>query len=142
MWRRSTCAALGALMLSAGSANAASPGHYLFAWAGDPAHKGQDFVAVIDADPASPGYGHLVASAGSGIRTEQVHHTEYWMPDNGLLFANDHMSGQTAILDLRDPLHPRVHASFSDLDGFSHPHSLPCAYPTATSWRVSRSRVT
>ena len=124
MWRRSTCAALGALILSAGSAIAASPGHYLFAWAGDPAHKGQDFVAVVDADPASPGYGHLVASAGSGIRTEQVHHTEYWMPDNGLLFANDHMSGQTAILDLRDPLHPRVHATFSDLDGFSHPHSF------------------
>ena len=30
-----------------------SRGHYLFAWAGDVAHKGNDFLPVIDADPAS-----------------------------------------------------------------------------------------
>ena len=30
-----------------------SPGHYLFAWAGDIEHIGNDFLAVIDADPAS-----------------------------------------------------------------------------------------
>ena len=32
---------------------AAAPGHYLFVWTGDRAHKGNDFLAVIDADPAS-----------------------------------------------------------------------------------------
>jgi hypothetical protein len=66
---------------------AAPPGHYLFAWAGDRSGKGQDFIAVIDADPASADYGRLVASAASGIRTQQVHHTEYWMPESGLLFV-------------------------------------------------------
>ena len=30
---------------------AAPPGHYLFAWAGDRSGKGQDFIAVIDAAP-------------------------------------------------------------------------------------------
>jgi len=30
---------------------ATAPGHYLFAWAGDAALKGNDFLAVIDADP-------------------------------------------------------------------------------------------
>jgi hypothetical protein len=106
------------------AAQAASPGHYLFAWAGDPAGKGEDFIAVINADPASANYGWLVASAASGIRTRQIHHTEYWMPESGLLFANDHMAGRTVVMDVRDPLHPRVHASFGDIGGFSHPHSF------------------
>src|SRR5579875_3553926 len=97
------------------AAQAASPGHYLFAWAGDPAGKGEDFIAVIDADPASANYGWLVASAASGIRTRQVHHTEYWMPESGLLFANDHMAGRTVVMDVREPLHPRVHANFGDI---------------------------
>jgi hypothetical protein len=124
MWRRFASATLGALLLSAGAATAAAPGHYLFAWAGDTAGRGEDFMAVVDADPASPGYGKLVASAASGIRTHQVHHTEYWMPEEGLLFANDHTAGQTVVMDLRDPLHPHVHATFGDLAGFSHPHSF------------------
>ncbi len=122
------CYLAGALLVGlsvvAAGARAADPGHYLFAWAGDTAHRGEDFVAVIDADPESPGYGKLVTSAASGIRTHQVHHTEYWMPDGGLLFANDHKSGRTVVIDLRDPLHPHVHAAFADLGGFSHPHSF------------------
>jgi len=103
---------------------AAVPGHYLFAWAGDTAGQGEDFIAVIDADPASPAYGKIVTSAASGIQSRQVHHTEYWMPEGGLLFANDHRAGKTVVMDLRDPLHPHVHATFGDLNGFSHPHSF------------------
>jgi hypothetical protein len=123
MKRRVAGASLSVLLLASGAANAAS-GHYLFAWAGDPSGHGEDFIAVIDADPNSPGYGKLLTSAASGIRTHQVHHTEYWMPAGGLLFANDHKSGKTVVMDLRDPLHPHVHASFGELDGFSHPHSF------------------
>nr|WP_295659653.1 hypothetical protein [Polymorphobacter sp.] len=107
-----------------GSASAATVGHYLFAWAGDADSKGEDFLAVIDADPASPTYGKPMASAASGIRSQQAHHSEYWMPASQLLFANDHEAGKTAIMDIRDPLHPRVHVTFGDLDGFSHPHSF------------------
>jgi hypothetical protein len=44
------------------------------------------------------------------------------MPAGGLLFANDHKAGRTVVMDLRDPLHPHVHALFGDLNGFSHPH--------------------
>ncbi len=111
-------------LTTAAIARAGDAGHYLFAWAGDTSNRGEDFVAVVDADPDSPGYGNLVASAASGIRTHQVHHTEYWMPEVGLLFANDHKAGRTVVMDLRDPLHPRVHAVFGDLGGFSHPHSF------------------
>jgi hypothetical protein len=46
------------------------------------------------------------------------------MPAGVLLFANDHKAGKTVVMDLRDPLHPHVHASFADLAGFSHPHSF------------------
>ena len=112
------------LLLGSAVPAAAAPGHYAFAWSGDPDGKGEDFIAVIDADPASPKYGTLVTTAASGIRSKQNHHTEYWMPEGGLLFANDHKAGTTAVMDLRDPLHPRLHATFNGLAGFSHPHSF------------------
>ena len=81
MKRLLTRALAGALLLASASPARAAPGHYAFAWTGDPAGQGEDFIAVIDADPASAGYGALVASAPSGIRSQQNHHTEYWMPE-------------------------------------------------------------
>ena len=80
-------------------------GHYLFAWAGDVSHKDNDFLAVIDADPASASYGHLMATAVTDQVSKQVHHTEYVMPEGGFLFANDHLAGRTFVFDVRDPLH-------------------------------------
>ena len=77
-------------------------GHYLFAWAGDPAGKGTDFLAVIDADPASPTYGRLVTTVATD-QPRKLHHTEYVMPAGGMLFANDHNAGRSFLFDLRDP---------------------------------------
>jgi hypothetical protein len=99
-------------------------GHYLFAWAGDVSHKGNDFLAVIDANPASASYGHLVATAVTDQVSMQVHHTEYVMPESGLLFANDHLAGRTFVFDVKDPLHPKVSMSFTDMAGYEHPHSF------------------
>ena len=110
-------------------------GHYLFAWTGDADGKGNDFLAVIDADPASPSYGHLVTSVATDQPTMMVHHTEYTMPASGMLFANDHFAGRTFIFDVREPLHPKVATSFSDMDGYMHPHSylrLPDGHVLAT----------
>jgi hypothetical protein len=69
-----------------------APEDYLFAWVGDEARKGNDFLAVIDADPASASYGRLVTTVATDQQTLQVHHTEYSMPASGMLFANDHGS--------------------------------------------------
>ena len=110
-------------------------GHYLFAWTGDPAGVGNDFLAVIDADPASPGYGHLVTTVVTDQQTGLIHHTEYTMPASGMLFANDHYAGRTFIWDVRDPLHPKVATSFTDMAGYMHPHSylrLPNGHVLAT----------
>lgn len=100
-----------------------APGHYLFVWAGDRALKGDDFLAVINADPSSPSYGHLVTSLGTDQPTMRAHHTEYSMPASGMLFANDHDAGRTFIFDLKDPLHPKIVTSFTDMAGYMHPHS-------------------
>jgi hypothetical protein len=111
------------------------PGHYMFAWTGDAAHKGNDFLAVIDADPSSPSYGHLVTTLATDQQTMRVHHTEYTMPAGEMLFANDHDAGRTFIFDLRDPLHPKIVTSFTDMAGYMHPHSylrLPNGHVLAT----------
>ncbi|HLY63911.1 MAG TPA: hypothetical protein VKU60_00135 [Chloroflexota bacterium] len=115
------------LCLLSGPALAAQPapsGHYLFAWAGDVAQTGHDFLAVIDADPRSAAYGRLMTTLATDQRTMQVHHTEYTLSPEGLLFANDHLAGRTFIFDLRDPLNPKLRTSFVDLAGYSHPHSF------------------
>ncbi len=101
----------------------ATPGHYLFVWAGDYALQGNDFLAVIDADPASATYGRLTTTLATDQKTQRVHHTEYTMPASGMLFANDHDAGRTFILDVRDPLHPKTATSFTDMAGYMHPHS-------------------
>jgi hypothetical protein len=125
--------------------------HYLFAWTGDAANKragcsancgaegregwGYDFLAVIDADPASPSYGHLVTTVATDQQTMYVHHTEYTMPASGMLFANDHDAGRTFIFDVRDPRHPTIETSFTDMAGYMHPHSflrLPNGHVLAT----------
>src|SRR4029079_12942967 len=103
--------------------NSAAAGHYLFVWAGDRAKKDNDFLAVIDADPASKTYGRLLTTVTTDQKTDRVHHTEYTMPESGMLFANDHDVGKTFIFDVRDALHPKIVTSFSDMAGYMHPHS-------------------
>ena len=99
-------------------------GHSLFVWTADRAKLGNDFLAVIDADPASPTYGRMLTSLGTDQKSVRIHHTEYDMPASGMLFANDHDANRTLIFDLREPLKPRVAASFGSLGGFGMPHSF------------------
>ena len=112
-----------------------APGHYLFAWTGDTALQGNDFLAVIEADPDSKSYGQLVTTLPTDQKTVRIHHTEYTMPASAMLFANDHDAGRTFIFDVRDPLHPKIATSFTDMAGYMHPHSflrLPNGHVLAT----------
>ncbi|MBV9343772.1 MAG: hypothetical protein JOZ03_02140 [Gammaproteobacteria bacterium] len=119
----------------AGEPQLPAPDHYLVVWAGDRAGIGNDFLIVIDADPASANYGHLVTTLPTDQQTVRVHHTEYTMPASGMLFANDHDVGRTFIFDVRNPVQPKIAASFTDLAGYMHPHSylrLPNGHVLAT----------
>ena len=109
--------------LPAAENKSAAAGHYLLVWAGDHAKKDNDFLAVIDADPASKTYGQLLTTLATDQKTDRPHHTEYTMPESGMLFANDHDVGRTFIFDVRDALHPKVVTSFTDMAGYMHPHS-------------------
>ena len=97
---------------------------YLFLWAGDADGKASDFLAVIDAAPASPRYGSIVASIPTGAAGTHPHHTELEMPANGHLLANGFRAGRTWLFDLTEPTRPEVITSFGDLAGFSHPHTF------------------
>ena len=96
---------------------------YLFVWAGDNAKKSSDFLAVLDADAKSPRYGQVVASVAVPGPSGTPHHTEATMPADNFLLADAFESGRSMVFDLRDPLHPALVTSFSDLDGYMHPHS-------------------
>lgn len=109
---------------AAAPSRSATSGHYLYVWTGDQAKQGQDFLAVLDADPASPSYGRLLNSAATDLKSVRIHHTEYEMPASGMLFANDHDANRTIIFDLRKPLEPKVSTSFVNLGGYGMPHSF------------------
>jgi hypothetical protein len=117
-------AALAALIPGAGRSETASAGHYLFVWTGDQAKQGNDFLIVIDADPASSTYGKMLTAAPTDIKSVRIHHTEYEMPASGMLFANDHDANKSVIFDLRNPLKPKVAAAFGSMGGYSMPHSF------------------
>lgn len=136
MFRKALALLLAAAITTPVSSQVAGkPGHYLFVWSGDQKAKGRDFLAVIDADPSSATYAHLVTSVATDQVSIRPHHTEYVMPADNMLFANDFGAGRTFIFDLKDPLHPRVSAQFTDRDNFAFPHSfvrLPDGHVLAT----------
>jgi hypothetical protein len=100
-----------------------TPDQYVYVWAGDSAAKASDFLAVIDANPASPQYGAVLASLPTGSVGSHPHHTEAEMPADGHLLANSFHTGKSWLFDLTDPLKPKVLTSFGEVAGFSHPHT-------------------
>src|SRR4051794_26865337 len=112
-----------AILLMAISATAQPKHSYLFVWAGDADHTASDFLGVIDADPQSKTYGHIVASIPTGVVGTHPHHTEDVMPPNNHLLADGFHSGQSWLFDLNKPLHPRILTTFTDVGGMNHPHS-------------------
>lgn len=125
MLRRLFAPFVAALLLGAAApAKPPAKGHYLFVWTGDQAKQGNDFLLVIDADPASPTYGRMKTALATDQKSDRIHHTEYEMPAGGMLFANDHGANRTFVFDLTDPLRPKVAASFGSMASYSMPHSF------------------
>jgi hypothetical protein len=97
---------------------------YLFVWTGDSAQKASDFLAVIDANPASAKYGSVVTTLPTGAVGTHPHHTEAELPANGHLLANGFHAGRTWLFDLTEPTRPKILTEFGDRAGFSHPHTF------------------
>ena len=106
------------------TAEPGKPAQYLYAWAGDADEKNSDFLAVIDADPASANYGKVVATAQTGTKATMPHHIEYETPPGTTLFANGWKASQSFVLDISNPLKPRVAADFKRAGQYSYPHSF------------------
>ena len=111
------------LLTSAGCSRTAPADQYLFVWAGDSAAKASDFLAVINANPASPNYGSIVASLPTGTAGTHPHHTEAEMPADHHLLANGFHAGRSWLFDLTEPERPRIIASFGDVAGYGYPHT-------------------
>ena len=106
------------------SQESVSAAAHLFVWAGDADEEDSDFLAVIDARPAAPTYGQVVATLPVGERATMPHHTEYEYPPDDILFANGWVSGRTFMIDLRDPLTPKLAGQFTGVEGYTFPHSF------------------
>jgi hypothetical protein len=115
---------LAGVIASFAIADTVKPAHYLYAWAGDEDEKDSDFLAVIDADPDSKTYGAVVATAPTGFKATMPHHTEYETPPGGTLFADGWKASHSFVLDISDPLHPRVAEDFTWAGEYSYPHSF------------------
>lgn len=117
-------ALLTVLLILCGACRSTSSSTYVFVWAGDADQKASDFLAVIDASPASEHYGSVVASIPTGVAGAHPHHTEHEMPANGHLLANGFHARRTWLFDLSQPLRPRILTSFEGVAGYSHPHTF------------------
>ena len=96
---------------------------HLHVWAGDVDRADSDFLAVLDADTASPAYGTVITTLPVERTGTWPHHTEHRMPESMHLFANGFMTGETFRFDLSDSESPRLLGSFGAVAGLSYPHS-------------------
>jgi len=93
-------------------------------WAGDADSVDSDFLAVVDVRPGSPTYALVVSTLPVGARATRPHHTEHQLESDRLLFANGFGAGRTFRFDLTRPDRPRLLGSFTELGGYSFPHSF------------------
>jgi hypothetical protein len=96
---------------------------YLYVWAGAETEGESDFLAVLDADPASDRYGEVLATVPVGVRGG-AHHSEHVMPRGDSLFVNSFAAGRSFVIDLSDPLEPGVAGSFGAVGEYTYPHTF------------------
>lgn len=109
------------LFLVSGMASAQSP--YLFAWAADEDKADSDFIAVIDARPGSESYGDILKTLPVGM-SAVAHHSEHRMPEGGFLFVNGFKTGNSFVINLKNPLTPGLAQHFTNVADLSFPHSF------------------
>ncbi|HUL02343.1 MAG TPA: selenium-binding protein SBP56-related protein [Gemmatimonadales bacterium] len=111
--------------------NGLKPGQHeslLYVWTSDPDAKDPDFLSVIDANPASPTYGKVIATAPTtGSTGNEAHHFGY-TADADRIFAGGLFTNRLFIYDVKtDPRKPKLITTVADLaatTGYSGPHTF------------------
>lgn len=101
-----------------------SGSEYLYLWSAGADSTQPDHLAVLDVRPGGDRYGRLVTTVPVPGRANGPHHTEHALAADGLLIANGFASGRSFVFDVTAPAAPRLVSEFSDLAGFSHPHTF------------------
>jgi hypothetical protein len=103
-----------------------APSRYLYVWAGmgHDSTRGIDMMTVLDANPASKGYGSVVAAVTVDSGGLMPHQTEFELPANGPLFANDYNGNMSFMIDFSDPEHPRSKGKLASIPGGRKVHSF------------------
>ena len=83
---------------------------YLYVWAGsgNDTTPGVDVVTVLDANPASPRYGSVLAALTVDSAGRMPHHTEFALPKHGPFFANDFSGNKSFLIDYSRPTTPHL----------------------------------
>ncbi len=76
---------------------------FLLVWAGDDDRTHTDFLAVIDVDPRSTGYGKVVSTVPVGSRGNEPQALNPEQRADRRVFATAALSSRTFVFDARDP---------------------------------------
>ena len=96
---------------------------YLYVWARDREGKEADFFSVFDSDPGSKTFGSLLSTVSTGV-VAKAHHSEHFMPEGDRLFMNGFMTGNSFVVNVANPLEPKVEAHFTNAGPYTYPHSF------------------
>jgi hypothetical protein len=88
----------------------AGPARYLYVWAGtgNDSTAGVDMMTVLDVDSSSAGYATVLAALTVDSSGRMPHHTEFTLPANGPLAANDYSGDRSFLVDFSAPAAPRL----------------------------------
>lgn len=98
----------------------------LYVWTSDADENDDDFLTVVDANPQSPSYGRVIATAPTGAKANEAHHFGYTV-NADRIFAGGLFSNRLFIYDVQaDPRRPKLLRTIPDLgaiSGFTGPHT-------------------
>ncbi len=103
---------------------------YLYVFCVDADAKDNDFLIVLDVDPASPKYGKVLHQVDLGSSGNETHHFGY-TDDRTHIWGCSLFSNRIFVINVaEDPEHPRLVKTFDSAEktGFTGPHS-PYALP-------------
>lgn len=98
----------------------------LYVLAGDGDMKENDFLAVVDVDPASLNYGRIVSTVDMGSRANELHHSGF-TADRKQIFVGGMTSGRIFVLDIASaPARPQVKTVIEGekATGYCCPHTF------------------